>query len=352
MRRANTIHRMGALVVGAVLCFTAAACGGGSEERDTGGESLSIDQVKMAEDNGDWMDQIVYTTADEKYWGDLGFAKPAKFAVTNDYIAGLVGGSIWMGQGESDAIWGAMAEGSVPLTFVGVHMDVENWILGAAADVDPKKLEGLKITGGEPGTRNVTTGRKALEELGVDPDKMKWVTVPGGSEARFRALVSGQVDIAVLQADLIAQLDEEGGQLIYNESKTVPQAGFVTKTETMKKNKDAVCAFIEGQVAARQWLSEGDDHMVNFDAAVEIGNKHGLKSSESDRAGWKGVWDQNLSVDTGATAESFEQWNDDMIELKVVPADFEWKKHVDMSCVWDAQKKFGLDLNPDPASME
>ena len=337
----------------AILLGTVAACGGS----DTGGsgsqsgESLSLDQVRLGEDNGDWMDAIIYNTADEKYWPDLGFTQPAEFSVTSDYVAGLVGGSIWMGQGESDAIWGAMAQGSVPLTFVGVHMDVENWILGAAGDVDPDNLEGLRITGGEPGTRNVTTGRQALEEMGVDPDSLEWISVPGGSEARFRALVAGQVDIAVLQADLIAPMEDEGGQIIYNEQKTVPQAGFVVRTETMEDNRDAVCAFMEGQIAARQWLAEGDDHMANFDAAVDLGNERGLESSDSDRAGWSETMSTSIALDLGASAESFQQWHDDMVEIGVVPEDFDWTQHVDLSCVWEAQEALGLELNPDPDEM-
>jgi ABC-type nitrate/sulfonate/bicarbonate transport system substrate-binding protein len=339
------MQRLAATTGALLMCLTAAACGGG------GGEgSLSLDRVRLAEDNGDWGDQIIYTTADDKYWPDLGFAGPGEFAVTSDYIAGLVGGSAWIAQGESDAMWGAMAEGSVPLKFVGVHMDVENWVLGASADVDPENLEGLRITGGEPGTRNVTTGRKSLEELGVDPDSMEWVTVPGGSEARFRALMAGQVDIAVLQADLISTLEAEGGQLLYNEAKTVPQAGFLVRSETMEENKDAVCAFMEGELSARQWLSEGEDHMNNFDAAVELGSGRGLEVSDGDRAAWSTYMDTSISLDLGASAESFQEWNDDMVEVGVVPADFNWTEHVDLSCVWEAQEKAGLPLNPDKAA--
>ena len=49
-----------------------------------------------------------------------------------EYLAGLIGGDVWIAQGESDVIWSAMAEGSVPLKIVGVAKDTEAWWMGAA----------------------------------------------------------------------------------------------------------------------------------------------------------------------------------------------------------------------------
>ena len=349
----KTRNRLVALTCVLAMTLLAAACGGGGDDAASGeGGGLSLQQVKLADDNGDFHDQIVYRTAENKYWPDLGLTEPAEVVVTSDFIAGLVGKSVWVGQGESDAIWGAMAEGSVPLKFIGVHMDVENWILGVAEGVDPENLEGLRITGGEPGTRNVTTGEKMVEELGFDPASMKWVSVPGGSEARFSALVSGQVDVAVLQADLIESLEKENGTLIYNEQKEVPQAGWVVTAETMENNRDAVCAFVEGEVAARQWMSEGDDHTDNLDEMVEIGKEYDLEPSQQDLDAWSEFAATSLALDGGASAESFETWNTDMAAIGVVPEDFDWKAHTDLSCLWEAQEKLGLEQNPSQDEFE
>ena len=101
--------RLAALALAAALLV--AACGGGDDDGGSGGggggdgEGLSIDQVKLAIDNDDYMNQLAWMIADDKYWPKLGFTKPAEVVASDEYIAGLVGGTVWIAQGESDVIW-------------------------------------------------------------------------------------------------------------------------------------------------------------------------------------------------------------------------------------------------------
>ena len=94
------------------------------------------------------MNQLAWMVADEKYWPDLGFTEPAEVFATDEYLAGLFGGDVWVAQGESDVIWSALAEGSVPMKIIGVEKDTEAWFLGIREGVDKDNLEGLKISGG------------------------------------------------------------------------------------------------------------------------------------------------------------------------------------------------------------
>jgi ABC-type nitrate/sulfonate/bicarbonate transport system substrate-binding protein len=283
--------RLPALMLAAAL--TLAACGGDDGD-DTGTDSgkgdgsdgLSLDQVKLAIDNDDFMNQMAWMIADDKYWPELGFTKPAEVVASDEYIAGLVGGSVWIAQGESDVIWSALAEGSVPMKIVGVEKDTEAWFLGIREGVDKDNLEGLKISGGPAGDRNITVGEKILEDMGVDPESMEWVQVEGGSDDRLQALIGGQLDVAVLQPRHLLPLDEANGEMIYQEYKDVPQEVWVVKSETMEENKDAVCAYLQGRIAAKQWASEGDDFTDNQDAAVAIAGKYDLTPSEGDLEEW------------------------------------------------------------------
>jgi ABC-type nitrate/sulfonate/bicarbonate transport system substrate-binding protein len=337
--------RVPALLLAATLL---AACG--SDDSGDGGSSddggLSLDQVRLAIDGDDYMNQLAWMVADDKYWPDLGFTKDAEVVASDEYIAGLVGGDVWVAQGESDVIWSAMAEGSVPLTVIGVEKDAEAWFLGIREGVDPKHLEGLKISGGAAGDRNVTVAKKMVEGLGQDPDDMEFVQVEGGSDERLQALLAGQIDVAALQPRHLGPLEAAGGQMIVQEYKRVPQEVWVVTQDTMKNNKDAVCAYLEGRIAAKQWSAEGDDYTDNQDAAVAIAKKYGEEPAEGDLEEWEIEMTQNWSLTGGAPLDAFEQWNEDMIDSGNVPKGFDWREHADFSCLTQAQKNLGLDVEP------
>lgn len=336
-----------------VLTLIAAACGGDDDGGGSGGGGggLGVEAVQLAMDNDDFMNQIAWMVADENYWPDLGFEGPAEVVATDEYIAGLLGGDVWVAQGESDVIWAAMAEGSVELTGIGVEKDTEAWFLGIREGVDPENLAGLKISGGPPGDRNITVGEHILEDLGVDPESMEWVSVDGGSDERLTALIAGQIDVAVLQPRHTLLLEEEGGQMIYEEFNDAPQEVWVVQTSFLEENKDAVCAYMEGRIAAKQWMSEGDDYSDNKDAAVQLGQDHPkgpLDPSEGDLAEWETEMTENWALDGGAPVAGFEAWNQDMIANENVPEDFDWHDHFDFECLWQAQENLGLESNPNP----
>jgi len=340
------------------LALIAAGCGGddnGGDDASAGGDddgSLSLTQVKLAIDNDDFMNQLAWMVADERYWPDLGFEEEADVVASDEYLAGLFGGDVWVAQGESDVIWAALAEGSVPLRIIGVEKDTEAFFLGIGEGVDPDDLSGLKISGGPPGDRNITVGERILEDMGYSPDDLEWVSVDGGSDERLTALIAGQIDVAVLQPRHIIPLEDAGGEMIHQEYEDSPQEVWVVKEETLAENEPAVCAYLEGRIAAKQWIGEGEDYTDNQDTAVAIAEERGLDPSEGDLSEWEAEITGNWSMDGGSPAESFAQWTEDMIANENVPEDFDWTEHVDFDCLWQAQETLGLELNPVPEEVE
>jgi ABC-type nitrate/sulfonate/bicarbonate transport system substrate-binding protein len=288
--------------------------------------------------------------ADERYWPDLGFEEPAQIFATDEYMAGLLGGDVWVAQGESDVIWAALAEGSVPMKIVGVEKDTEAWFIGIREGVDENNLEGLKISGGATGDRNITVGEKSLEDMGVDPESMKWVPIEGSSDDRLTAMLAGQIDVAVLQPRHIIPLEREGGKMIYQEFVDAPQEVWVVTADFLEENEEAVCAYLEGRIAAKMWMGEGEDLAANQEEAIEIGREHeqNLEPAEGDLAEWQTEITDNWALDGGAPAAAFDQWNQDMIDNENVPEDFDWREHADFTCLWEAQENLGLELNPSP----
>jgi ABC-type nitrate/sulfonate/bicarbonate transport system substrate-binding protein len=345
------------LVVLMLLGLIAAACGDDDSNGGNGGgtaEGEMLPSVQLAIDNDDFMNQLAWIVAAERYWPDLGFEEEAEVVASDEYIAGLLGGDVWVAQGESDVIWAALAEGSVPLKIIGVEKDTEAFFLGVSEDVNPDDLSGLKISGGPPGDRNITVGEKILEELGYSPDDLEWVSIDGGSDERLTALIAGQIDVAVLQPRHIIPLEDAGGEMIYQEYEDSPQEVWVVKQETLDDNEPAVCAYLEGRIAAKQWIGEGEDYTDNQDEAIALaeGDPYNLDPSEGDLSEWEAEITGNWSMDGGAPADAFETWTQDMIANGNVPEDFNWTEHVDFDCLWQAQEELGLEQNPAEGDIE
>jgi ABC-type nitrate/sulfonate/bicarbonate transport system substrate-binding protein len=336
----------------ALALVVAAACGG---DDDGGGEAggdegLAVDQVRLAIDTDDYMNNLAWIVADERYWPDLGFTEPAEIVATDEYMAGLLGGDVWVAQGESDVIWAALAEGSVPMKIVGVEKDTEAWYIGIRKGVDENNLAGLNISGGATGDRNITVGEKSLEDMGVDPESLEWVPIEGSSDERLTALLAGQIDVAVLQPRHVIPLEEAGGKMIYTRFVDSPQEVWVVTEDFLGENQDAVCAYLEGRIRAKRWIGEGDDHTANQDAAIALASEHeaNLEPAEGDLAEWATEIEDNWAMDGGAPADAFDQWNQDMIDNGNVPEGFDWKEHADFTCLWQIQEELGLDQNPSP----
>jgi ABC-type nitrate/sulfonate/bicarbonate transport system substrate-binding protein len=334
--------------------LVAAACGGGDEAAGGGGGSgnggLGVEQVELAIDTDDYMNNLAWAIADARYWPKLGFENNAKVVATDEYMAGLFGGNVWVAQGESDVIWAALAEGSVPLKIVGVEKDTEAWFLGIRKGVDPNNLEGLKWSGGPPGDRNITVGEKIFKELGVDVSTLERVSIEGSSDERLTAMLAGQIDIAVLQPRHLIPLREAGGQMIFQRFVDSPQEVWVVQADFLEQNQDAVCAYLQGRIEAKRWIGAGENYTKNQDEAIALGKEdpYNLQPAEGDLAEWESEITGNWSMDGGAPADAFDQWNQDMIDNKNVPEGFDWRDHADFTCLWQVQEQLGLEKNPNP----
>ena len=327
------------------ISVTLAACGG--DDGGGGEDGGEVTQVRMSYDGDDYMNQMTWMLADEKYWPELGFSEPAEVTASPEYLAGLIGGDVWVSQGESDVIWAAIAEGSVPLTIVGVAKDSEAWWMGAVEGVDPDNLEGHTISGGATGDRNITVAKNILEGLGVNPDDMEFVPIQGGSDERLQAMLAGQLEVAQLQPRHQAQLEKAGGTMFHQEFREVPQEVWVVRSDFLEENREAVCGYIKGRIEAFQYAAEGETFTDNQDEIVELTRDRGLEPSEDEIADWEAEMGTQLALEGSASEEAFEEWNDDMIANENVPEDFDWRDHVDFSCLNEAQEELGLPIEPE-----
>ena len=155
-------------------------------------------------------------------------------------------------------------------------------------------------------------------------------------------MLAGQIDVAALQPRHVLPLEEAGGQMIVQEYERYPQEVWVVTEETMENNRDAVCAYLEGRIAAKQWISEGEDYTDNQDAAVAIAEEYGETPSEGDLDEWQIEMEQNWALTGGAPLDSFDEWNEAMIEAGNVGEGFDWTELAVFSCLSEVQEVLGL----------
>lgn len=349
-RRATTFSVF--LVIG-VLWLVAAACGGGNGADDGGGEGSEIDQVRLALDGAFFMNAAPIAVAAERSWPESGLTAEPEVAVTSEVIPALLGEDVWIGQIESQPLWAALAQGTDELKVIGVEKGYERWILGATPGInEPEDLIGQRVTGGPPGERNVTVMEAMLEEVGIGVDEVDMVTVEGGSDEYFQAMLAGQIVAAPLRDRHVEDLADEGGKVLFEDIVAAPQEVWTTRNDFLEENYDAVRNFLEGVIEAKQWAAEGPEMVDNRDEAFETTEDFGFEPEPGDYGAWAAFIESNWSMTGGASVEAFDQWTSDMTELGIVPEGFEWREHVDFEPLWDAQEALDIEMTPDPSELE
>jgi hypothetical protein len=77
-----------------------------------------------------------------------------------------------------------------------------------------------------------------------------------------------------------------------------------------------------------------------------MAQERGLEPSEDELGEWEQEMKTQLALNGGASEEAFDEWNQDMIANGNVPEDFDWRDHVDFSCLTETQEELGLEVAP------
>lgn len=370
MRKRSLRYLAGAMA----LAFILAACGGAAEE--SGGEAdeaagteqsgggteaaggtpsiASLDMTFEAERSTQLMDLMA---AKERTWDDT--FESVNLIATEEPIPALISGSAWIVQNEPITLWPALEQGVVDGVLVGVFNDTDAWYVFTKEEIDtPEKLIGSTFSGGPVGDSWNTVAEIIMtDEFGIDPDEVEFVAVGDGSDGRVEAFLAGQIDGFMGQPRHIPLVEEAGGNILYGEIKDMAQGMFMVERETMENNKDAVCAALRGLFEANQWFAnaEEDDWRDRQEQTEEYLTENGYDPGPSgldiDRT-WAESQEAefNWALDLGAPVEAWDRQQEIMSREDggEISADFDWRDHVDFSCIWELQEEAGLPLNPDP----
>jgi NitT/TauT family transport system substrate-binding protein len=304
----------------------------------------NLKKLRMGDFNPNYATQWSYRLASALgYFKEVGI-DDLQVTLSDQYIPGLVGGSLDITHGDTDVILGSGNAGKLPIKMISLYRDKEWWIMGVRKGINkPEDLKGKKISGGSLNGRNTWVMKQILKEMGLNPDKdVQFVPMSGASDRRLQAILAGTIDAGSLFPRHKAGLEAAGGKFIYEKIHPAPQEGFAAMESWLKKNEDTAYAWARADIKARQWLFKPE----NKDKAYKIMEGLGFSIPPAFKALYKVELDQ-ISPDGGFESDKvMDQFLSDLSETGNIPKGLDWRKYVDMKYVWAAQKALGLPKRP------
>lgn len=346
LARRDVLMKGGAGVLGTMIAAsTANIAGAQTPSADT--VMANMKSIKMGDFNPNYANQWTFRLAQSLGFLEAGGIDDMEIILSDEYMAGLVGGSLDIAHGDTSEFLAAGNSSGLPITMISMHRDFEWWIMGVAAGIEnPEDLKGKTITGGGLSGRNTWIMRQVLIKMGLDPDNdVSFVPSSGGSDSRLGAVVNGSIDAASLFPRHQATLTEAGGKFLFQELVNAPQEGFAVMGDWLEDNADTAQAWILADLKARKWLHDP----ANKEQAYQIMLDLGYDIPDS----FKALYDvelAQLSVDGGFdSAEAMDEFVGTLVETGNLPEGLDWRKYFDLTYLWAAQD--ALDITRRPPSL-
>ncbi len=130
-------------------------------------------------------------------------------------------------------------------------------------------LKGKKVAGGSGGGNSHLFSWYIVEKYGLSPKKdITWVNLE--SADALAALLSKQVDAAVIGTTTVAKLEKDGQvKLLYEVSEDPTWPGqdiHVVRRDYGIKNPQVVTAFLKAQIRAQEWVKNNPDEFLKIQA--------------------------------------------------------------------------------------
>lgn len=311
----------------------------------TAGEiQANLSSVTVGESNPNYAAQMSYQlAAAQGYLEEVGIEEQ-EVTLSDQYIPGLIGGSLNIVHSDSNIAFGSAAESGEPITVVSCYRQNEWQIMGVRPGIETAEdLVGGTGTGGQIGSRNEAIQKRILSELGLDPETdMEFVPTTGASDQRLQALLNGTVDAASVFPRHRFALEEAGGQFLYEELIEAPQEVFAVMGGWLEENSDTVLAWLTADIRARQYMFD----LENQDEVLEIMRGQGFEIPPEFADLYEVEIDQ-ISPDGGFEPEAMDELVALEQEIGNLPEDLEWRDYVDLTLLWAAQEANGLPRRPE-----
>lgn len=299
--------------------------------------------ITVGINNPNYATQMAVVLADERgYLADRGITD-VEIIVSDEYIAGLIGGTLDITQGDTDVAFGSALASGEDLRFVGTYRGFEWRMIGVAEGIEGiEDLAGQPVTAGPLESRNATIMFDTLERLGLSEDELEPVPQGGGSDARLQALVQGTVKAASIFPRHRVPLEEAGGSILSEEFVETPQEGLIVMGDTLEDDCATIIAYLAAQLQARQDIHD----LSQQDGILAIMRDRGFDIPDYFEAVYELEVDQ-ISPDGGFDPGAMDVLVQEIIDVGNLPEDIDWRTYVDLRPLHAAQQQVGLELDPD-----
>lgn len=337
-----------ATTVATTAAGTATTAGGPATTAAGGaGIQANVSTITVGDFNPNYAAQWGYHMADALGYMEEYGIEEIEYVLSEEYIPGLLGGSLDVTHADTNVVIGSAFESGEPIKLIGLYRTSEWQIMGVAPGIEePEDLIGQSVTGGQLEGRNTVVQRQILERMGVDPNEVQFVPTSGGSDGRLQALLAGTVQGASVFPRHRFALEEAGGKFIYEELFPAPQEGFAAMQGWLEENHDTAVAWLAAELRGRMFVSDE----ANKDEAYATMIERGFEIPDE----FIELYDveiEQFSPDGGFDVAEMDTFIDELKETGDVPADAEWRDHVDFTYLWEAQDLLGIPRSPNPDDM-
>lgn len=344
LARRDVLLRGGGGVLGTMIAAATLPGMAGAQTPSADNVVANLKSIKLGDFNPNYANQWAFRIAEAMGFLEEGGIEELEIILSDEYIAGLVGGSLDIAHGDTSEFLAAGEASGLPITMISLHRDGEWWIMGVGPGIETAEdLRGKTVTGGNLAGRNTFIQRQILIKMGLDPDNdVTFVPSSGGSDSRLGAVLNGSIHAASMFPRHRAPLEEAGGKFLYEELISAPQESFAVMGGWLEKNADTAQAWLVADIKARQWLIKPENKERAYQLMVDLGydipdSFRELYEVELAQLSHDGGWDK---------AEDMDEFVATLVATGNLPEDIEWRDYVDLTYLWRAQEALGLEKSP------
>jgi ABC-type nitrate/sulfonate/bicarbonate transport system substrate-binding protein len=202
----------------------------------------------------------LWVAVEKGYFADYGLRVEPIFTRTISGMQALIAGNVEFINCACPQLMSATKAGS-GVTMLAAFVPFNLYMIASQPNIkDPKQLVGKRVAINQIGDTTHLTVRFALEEVGVDPDKVTYVQI-GGTPARLAALKSKSVEGALQSAQSMPAIRRLGMNVLINLlERKLPYCGTAIGAlrPFIKENPQTTEAFMRGIVKGNAFAHEGN----------------------------------------------------------------------------------------------